>query len=164
MGVLCGCSIFPARPAPNFFVLSSEADTPESNMNASRRPGASLSPIQLGLGPIRFPDYLDRLEVVTRIDENRVAISETDRWAAPLGSAFTRVLAQDLSARVPDSHVALYPWYQDNDGFSDSHRCSALRCDNPRSSQSSSFLDNQRPEGQGFFTRRLRMSENQWVT
>jgi uncharacterized lipoprotein YmbA len=68
----------------------------------------------LGLGPVRFPDYLDRMEVVTRIDENRVAISETDRWAAPLGSAFVRVLAEDLSARVPDSHVALYPWYHDH--------------------------------------------------
>jgi len=113
VGVLCGCSIFPPRPAPTFFVLSSEPDTAESNMNASRVPPALLTSIQLGLGPIRFPDYLDRLEVVTRIDETRVSISETDRWAAPLDSAFARVLAQDLSARVPDSHVALYPWYHD---------------------------------------------------
>jgi uncharacterized protein len=82
-------------------------------MNGSRPPPALLTPIQLGLGPIRFPDYLDRLEVVTRIDENRVAISETDRWAAPLDSAFGRVLAQDLSTRVPDSHLVLYPWYND---------------------------------------------------
>jgi uncharacterized protein len=115
VGVLCSCSIFPPGPAPNFFVLSSEADTAESNMNASGPSPALLTPIQLGLGPIRFPDYLDRLEVVTRIDDNRVAISETDRWAAPLGSAFARVLAQDLSARVPDSHVALYPWYHDHE-------------------------------------------------
>jgi len=80
-------------------------------MNASRVPPALLTSIQLGLGPIRFPDYLDRLEVVTRIDETRVAISETDRWAAPLDAAFTKILAQDLSLRMPDSRVALYPWY-----------------------------------------------------
>src|SRR5215469_9605022 len=86
----------------------------KSNMNASRVPPALLTSIQLGLGPIRFPDYLDRLEVVTRIDETRIAISETDRWAAPLDSAFARVLAQDLSARVLNSHVALYPWYRDH--------------------------------------------------
>lgn len=115
VGVLCGCSIFAPRPTPSFIVLSSEAVTEESNTNASKPSPALLTPIQLGLGPIRFPEYLDRLEVVTRIDDNRVAISETDRWAAPLGSAFARVLAQDLSARVPDSHVALYPWYHDHE-------------------------------------------------
>jgi uncharacterized lipoprotein YmbA len=70
-------------------------------------------PIELGLGPVRFPAYLDRPEMVTRIDENRLAISDTNRWAAPLDDAFTRTLAQDLASRMPDSRVTLYPWYSD---------------------------------------------------
>jgi uncharacterized protein len=82
-------------------------------MNVAVSPTGSLTPIELGLGPIRLPAYLDRLEMVTRIDENRLAISDDNRWAAPLDVAFTKILAQDLSSRIPDGHVALYPWYND---------------------------------------------------
>ena len=83
-------------------------------MNVIGSPPGSFAPIELGLGPIRFPAYLDRLEMVTGINENSLAISDTNRWAAPLDDAFTRILAQDLSSRMPDSRVALYPWYNDH--------------------------------------------------
>lgn len=83
-------------------------------MNAAGSALGSFVQIELGLGPVRFPAYLDRLEMVTRIDENRLAISDTNRWAAPLDTAFTKILAQDLSSRMPDSRVALYPWYNDH--------------------------------------------------
>jgi uncharacterized protein len=111
--LLCGCSIFPPRPDPNFFTLSSEADGEGSKIYLNGAAPGSSTGIQLGLGPIKFPEYLDRLEIVTRIDDNRVAISDTDRWAAPLDGAFERVLAQDLSTRVPDCRIASYPWYGD---------------------------------------------------
>jgi uncharacterized protein len=109
--IVWGCSIFPPRPEPNFFILTPVPDDEGPNMNVAESPPGSSAPIELGLGPVRFPAYLDRLEMVTRIDENRLAISDTDRWAAPLDGAFTRILAQDLSSRLPDSRVALYPWY-----------------------------------------------------
>jgi len=106
--------MFPPRPEPNFFMLTPVDNDDSSGINvAGPRPG-SVAPIKLGLGPVRFPAYLDRLEMVTRIDENRLAISDTSRWAAPLDAAFTRILAQDLSSRMPDSRVALYPWYNDS--------------------------------------------------
>ena len=112
--IVWSCSIFPPRPEPNFFILTSVRDDDSSNMNVAGSHLGSFAPIELGLGPIRFPAYLDRLEMVTRIDENRLAISDTNRWAAPLDGAFTRILAQDLSSRMPDSRVTLYPWYNDH--------------------------------------------------
>ena len=113
MVVLAGCSVFPPRPHPNFFMLDSEPNLMASKKNVNAAPAAPSAPTRLGLGPITFPEYLDRLEVVTRIDDNRIAISETDRWAAPLDGAFKRVLAQDLSTRVPNCLIASYPWYGD---------------------------------------------------
>jgi uncharacterized lipoprotein YmbA len=83
-------------------------------MNVIGSPPGSFAPIELGLGPIRFPAYLDRLEMVTRINENSIAISDTNRWAAPLDDAFTRILAQEPWSRMPDSRVALYPCYNDH--------------------------------------------------
>ena len=112
--IVWSCSIFPPRPEPNFFILTPVPDHESSSMNAAGSPRGSYPPIELGLGPVRFPAYLDRLEMVTRIDENRLAISDTNRWAAPLDAAFTKILAQDLESRMPDSHVALYPWYKDH--------------------------------------------------
>jgi uncharacterized lipoprotein YmbA len=112
--IVWSCSIFPPRPEPNFFILTPVPDDESSSMNMAGSPPGSFAPIELGLGPVRFPAYLDRLEMVTRIEENRLAISDTNRWAAPLDVAFTRILAQDLSSRMPDSRVALYPWYNDH--------------------------------------------------
>jgi uncharacterized protein len=112
--IVWSCSIFPPRPEPNFFMLTPIPDDKASNVNAAGPVPGSFAPIELGLGPIRFPVYLDRLEMVTRIDENRFAISETNRWAAPLDGAFSGILAQDLTSRIPESRVALYPWYNDH--------------------------------------------------
>jgi uncharacterized lipoprotein YmbA len=110
----CSISIFPPRPSPKFFILDSEPDVAAAKTRPNGSSTAASSPIALGLGPVRFPQYLDRLEMVTRIDNNRIAISDTDRWAAPLNDAFERVLAQDLSAHLPNnSRIAIYPWYED---------------------------------------------------
>jgi uncharacterized protein len=110
--LLGGCSILPPRPDPKFFTLSSEADVAAFREEASG-PTASQDALRLGLGPIKFPKYLDRLEVVTRINNNRVAVSGADRWAEPLDSSFEKVLVQDLSAQLPRSQITTYPWYGD---------------------------------------------------
>jgi uncharacterized protein len=102
----------PPRPDPKFFTLSSEADVAALRGEASG-PIASQDAARLGLGPIKFPKYLDRLEVVTRIDNNRVAVSGADRWAEPLDSSFEKVLVQDLSVQLPKSQITTYPWYGD---------------------------------------------------
>jgi uncharacterized lipoprotein YmbA len=69
--------------------------------------------ISLGIGPIKFPGYLDRQEVVTRVGQNRFDISEYDRWAEPLDENFTRVLSQNLSALLRAGRTHPYPWPHD---------------------------------------------------
>ena len=76
--IVCSCSILPPRPEPNFFILTPVPDDESSRMNVGGSSQGVFAPIELGLGPVRFPAYLDRLEMVTRIDENRLAISDTN--------------------------------------------------------------------------------------
>jgi len=92
----------PRRDDSKFFVLSPVGADPGST--GSRQ-------ILVGLGPIKMPAYLDRQEVVTRVAPNRLELSGGDRWAEPLDSDFTRVLAQNLSSDLGTPRITFYPWY-----------------------------------------------------
>jgi hypothetical protein len=63
----------------------------------------------LGIGPIRFPGYLDRQEMVTRTAPNRIDLSENDRWAEPLEANFARTLSQNLSSLLQTERLMFYP-------------------------------------------------------
>lgn len=69
------------------------------------RPRASLAGPPIEVGRVILPPDLDRLSIVTRAGPGRLAVSGEDRWAAPLDGMVQRVLAADLAARLPQSHV-----------------------------------------------------------
>ena len=71
---------------------------------------AGTNALALGIGPIKFPGYLDRQQLVTRISQNRFAVAENDRWAEPLEENFSRVLSQNLSILLQTDRVVTYPW------------------------------------------------------
>lgn len=99
-----GCSLLgaPKQNASDFYVLTGprEADTAA----ADRR-------LSLGIGPIHFPPYLNRPEMVSRIAENQLSIDEFHRWGEPLRENFTHVLATNLDAQLGLARVSFYPWY-----------------------------------------------------
>lgn len=64
----------------------------------------------IGVGPVELPEYLDRLDLVTRISPNRVVIHASHRWAAPLQSEVLRVLADDLALQTGAREVLVIPW------------------------------------------------------
>lgn len=66
--------------------------------------------VAVGLGPVAFPKFLDRPQIVIRQSPNRVKVSEFHRWASPLQGDFLRVLAKNISILLPMSRVAVYPW------------------------------------------------------
>lgn len=66
--------------------------------------------VVLGIGPIKFPEYLDRPQIAGRTSGNRLTLAEFDRWAEPLESGFSRVLAENLSALLSTDRVLLFPW------------------------------------------------------
>jgi uncharacterized lipoprotein YmbA len=62
------------------------------------------------VGPITFPKYLDRPQIVTRASRNQLTLGEFDRWAEPLQENFSSVLAENLSLLIPTDQILLNPW------------------------------------------------------
>ena len=101
-----GCS--PLAPRPDysqFFVL-----TPVSNVPAPALANVAADQLTIGIGPIDFPDYLKRLEVVTRNGDNQLDISTTAFWGEPLDKDFARILAENLAGTLNTGDIEMYPW------------------------------------------------------
>jgi uncharacterized lipoprotein YmbA len=102
-----GCGTFSPRPdSSRFFTLTAIAQPGSVTTRASSNPAG----VSIGIGPIRLPGYLDRQEIVTRVSQNRIDLSENDRWAERLETNFTRVLAQNLSVLLNTDQLVFYPW------------------------------------------------------
>jgi hypothetical protein len=96
-----GCVNLKPQPDPaRFFVLAGAVATP-----APRVPGSLL-----GVGPITWPGYLERSQVVTRVGPGEVRLSEVDRWAEYFPEMATRLLADDLGSALGAERVVVYPW------------------------------------------------------
>jgi uncharacterized lipoprotein YmbA len=96
-----GCA---SSPPPRFYTLSSLQE-------GGRGPRESPSDqgLVIVVGPIQFPEYLDRAEVVTRSSTNKITLSEFDLWAGSLAEDFNRTLVENLSVLLPTESVFVYP-------------------------------------------------------
>ncbi len=104
---LAGCGTFSARPDPTrFFTLSALPQVEQAAPKNVTRPEKMF----IGIGPIKFPGYLDRQEIVVRSAQNRFEVSEHDRWAEPLEENFARVLSENLGLLLSTDLIAVYPW------------------------------------------------------
>jgi uncharacterized protein len=90
------------------FALSPLPAPEAAQEGAMSSPGTAQPAI--GVGPIHLPGYLDQDQIVTRISENRVTLSENDRWAGPLQDNIAQVLAQNLSMLLQTDQVTRHPW------------------------------------------------------
>jgi uncharacterized protein len=101
LGALGGCA---NSPATRLYVL---VPLEGSGAAVETREGPAV-----GLRRVELPDYLDRVEIVTRAGPNTLQVAEFDRWAAPLRESFSQVLAENLRSLIPTDRVAVFPWPQ----------------------------------------------------
>jgi uncharacterized protein len=106
---LAGCHLLSPVPDKSRFFLLTPMTASEAASPAAAAP--ATSGLILGLGPIKFPAYLDRTEVVTRVEPNRLVVSENDHWGESLKTNFTRVLSQNLSTLLATQQIVNFPWY-----------------------------------------------------
>lgn len=105
---VAGCSPLAPRPdSSKYFILTPLAGDVSTPAQVSPTADSQLT---IGLGPIDFPDYLRRLEVVTRAAPNQIYISEEQHWAEPLDKNFARVLSEDLARLLKTQKIEKYPW------------------------------------------------------
>lgn len=73
--------------------------------------GAGMEPrATIGIGPVSFPAYLDRRQIMTRVSRNELHLAGFEEWAEPLKDNFTRVLVEKLSHLLPDDSFAVFPF------------------------------------------------------
>ena len=107
--LLASCS--PLAPQPDhskFFILAPLADGPAPISTPAV--ATSNSSLTIGIGPIDFPDYLRRLEVVTRASPNQLDLSAEKRWGEPLDKNFARVFSENISRLLNTQQIEKYPW------------------------------------------------------
>ena len=109
--LLAGCS---TTPAVRYYTLN-----PSAEMQPDIPQAVSGDTLAIGVGPVEFPKFLDRPQIVTRQSQNRIEVSEFHRWAGSFSEDFLRVLAKNISILLPADRVAAYPW---TDQFSPIYR------------------------------------------
>jgi len=102
--VAAGCSpLSPREDSSRFFLLTSTAPATGAPSPSADTPAGSIA-----VGPLDLPTYLSGPLLVTRIDDNEVRISDSERWAEPLRDNMLRVLAENLSGQL-QARVVVFP-------------------------------------------------------
>ena len=92
------CSV--RSPAVDYWTLAALANAP-----ATLDPAAPA----VAIGPVELPRYLDRPQVLVRLDPSRVEPVGQHRWADPLAEGFGRALAANLGRSLGSGRVSAYP-------------------------------------------------------
>jgi uncharacterized protein len=96
---LTGCA---TSPPSNFYTL-----TPIPGGSAELAPkGGALS---LGVGPVAFPAFLDRPQIVSRDGTNRLTLDEFHRWGGSIQDDFLRVWSENLAALLGTNRILIFP-------------------------------------------------------
>ncbi|GAB4358085.1 MAG: PqiC family protein [Methylohalobius crimeensis] len=97
--VISGCTITGESLPTRFYILPNPTGAAEV---ASIRKA-------IGIAPVKLPRYLDRPQIVTLEEDDRVHLAEFHRWAEPLADGFNRVLAAGMTLRLPQSRFVSLP-------------------------------------------------------
>lgn len=97
----CGTS-----PPAKFYILS-----PISVPIPSEKTILSDKDKVIAIGPVDIPEYLDRIEIVTRANEHQLMISEFDLWGGSIKTDISRILVENIAALlVGIDNVAVIVW------------------------------------------------------
>ena len=99
VAILVGCG---GSPDSRFYTLGGGA------IPAGDRNEKATAEYIIAVGPVSLPESVDRPQIVVRVGPNQVAIMEQHRWAAPLGSEISRVIAEDLAQLLGNRMVSSY--------------------------------------------------------
>ena len=99
---LAGC--FGTTPRAVYYTLSPMAT------GATQPPSPAADQLAIGIGPVKFPDELDRPAIVTRNGRNRLEVNEFRRWGGSLERNVTRVMEENLAMLLKTDRVMARPW------------------------------------------------------
>ena len=94
--IISSCSTTP----PQYYLL-----TPAQEVDTFGSPDQQ----DIILGPVSLPEYLDRVQIVTRISNGELHLSDNHRWAEPLEENFSTVLAENLYVLNGSYRITVFP-------------------------------------------------------
>ncbi len=102
--ILAGClgDALSPKPDPTVFYKLAAKDGIKTAAEVKNGVSATLMPVIL-------PPYMDRTQIVTSDGDNRVNVSEFNRWIEPPSASFSRILMENISANAKDSNISVYP-------------------------------------------------------
>ena len=99
---MAGC--FGTSPPSVYYTLRPMATAPASPLVTASEP------LSVGIGPVKFPDELNRPAIVTRSGRNRLEVNEFHRWGGSLEKNVTRVMEENLALLLETDRVMARPW------------------------------------------------------
>ena len=90
---------------PRLYVLEALAS------DTDRLAAVRAASMTIGVGPLVFPDYLDRPQLVTRAGDNEIIAAPFAHWAEPLKQNTIRALVENLATIADSGGVYRYPWW-----------------------------------------------------
>ncbi|HET6779488.1 MAG TPA: PqiC family protein [Gemmatimonadales bacterium] len=114
LGLACICitgcvRVGQQQEQPWRLVTLSPLSEPEAEQAAARS-SPELAGLAIGVGPVHLPGYLDQDQLVTRITQHRITLSENDRWAEPLDDNMAHAVAHDLSLLLQADGITVHTW------------------------------------------------------
>lgn len=103
--LISGSCTLRSSSATKFYILSPMARPAVEKQNEHK--GNCMT---IGVGPLHLPGYLDRPQIVTRVNLNELKLAELDNWAEPLKDSVTRVLVENISRLICTEDVVIFPW------------------------------------------------------
>ena len=97
--ILVAC--FPGKPT-NFYLLKAMKTT-HSGQNEPRFEKSTVL-----VKPVKFPEYLEKPQMVIRENNYKLQLSEYHRWAEPLKDNFTRIFIENLNTRIAPGNAVVY--------------------------------------------------------
>jgi uncharacterized lipoprotein YmbA len=98
--MLAGCG---TTPPSSFYTLTPLAEAADRDTDIQ---GGGLS---IGIGPVVFPQYLDRPQLVVRGGTNRLDLDEFQRWGGTVQDDFLRVWGENLAHLLDTSRIVIFP-------------------------------------------------------
>jgi uncharacterized protein len=93
-------------------LIASCVSTPESRfftLNATMNHAVESSRLSVVVGPVSVPAAVDRPQIVVTTGPNQVRVDDFNRWASPLQSNISRVVADNLGSILGTPRVTVFP-------------------------------------------------------
>jgi hypothetical protein len=101
-----GCvDLGPGTASPTRLYVLAPLEAGEAGVDHDRLKAASL-----GVGPLSFPEYLNRPQIVTRVGDSEIRAADFANWGEPLQRNFLGVLTTNLTLLLRSDAVYAHPW------------------------------------------------------